>query len=276
MLKFEPPRHDLATFSDADLGAVDGLVQSLRWFESRASLLLYTWALHETLASEKIQGASTKPLTPDALYMLERYSLHSAIVELRALHDRNNKSLGSRQIFERLGEAEAREGLNRYLADFPQARAMNDVVERERYLDYIQRYTGLMRAPVRKSTAADHPLSAKTELVRRMANKTVAHSTLDAYTLGGGDLGEVVLASLVIACAIESAVGNAAISDDFATAESAGYRAAGSLLNVYADSEPYNVNMIRGFLPMWVRSGQEFPNYPSDFRISPFFVQGQK
>lgn len=265
MFRFEPPRHDPATFTDADLGAVGGLVQSLRWFASRASLLLYSYGMHQTLETELLRKASSNPLPPDALYMLRRYFRDSVVSELRALHDRDNRSLGSRQIFERLGDQEARDGLHKYVRDYPHGRVMEDVPTRDAYLDYVRRYSGLMSAPLKASTIKDHVLSVKTELVRRMANKAIAHSTLDDYTLGGEDLGDVVLATLAIACAVEAAVGDAAISNDFAAIESSGYRAAGLLLNVEVDLTPHTINMIRGFLPGWVTFGIEFPNYPSDF-----------
>lgn len=98
MLKFDPPRHDPASFTNADLGAVGGLVQSLRWYNSRASLLLYFWGMHETLETEVQNQASTRPLSADAIYMLRRAFLHSVILEARALHDRDGRSLGSCQI----------------------------------------------------------------------------------------------------------------------------------------------------------------------------------
>jgi hypothetical protein len=269
MLRFEPPRHDPARFTNADLGAVGGLVQSLRWFNSRASILLYCWGMHETNETEALKKASTRPLLEDTMFMLRRSILYSVILEVRALHDRDGKSLGSRQAFERLGDPIAREGLHSYLRDHPQGRVMQDVAMRDRYLDYVQRYCGLMSAPVAASTTSDHPLSAKVELVRRMANKSVAHSTLDDYILGGEDLSDVVIATTVIACAIEAAIGDAAISNDLAIVESAGYRAAGQLLHVDVDHSPYNVSMIRAFLPDWIKSGCEFPNYPNDFRRPP-------
>jgi hypothetical protein len=265
MLRFEPPRHNPSSFTNADLDPVGGLVQSLRWFSSRASLLLYFWGMHETIETEAKKNASARPLSSDALYMLRRTFLYSVILEARALHDRDGRSLGSCQIAKRLADPVAREGLHKYLADFPQGRVMQDVEQRNRYLDYVQRYCAIT-APTKGAALPDHPLSTKVELVRRMANKAVAHSTLDDYTLGGEDLSDVVIASIVIACAIEAAVGNAAISNDFAVIESSGYRAAGHLLQVDVDSVPYNVNMIRGFLPGWVEFGTEFPNYPSDFQ----------
>lgn len=143
---------------------------------------------------------------------------------------------------------------------------MADAAVRDSYLDYVQRYCGLMSASAQASTVNDHPLSAKTELVRRMANKSIAHSTLDDYKLGGYDLDDVAVATVAIACAIEAVVGEDAISHDLAVIESPGYRAAGLLLHVDVDQESYIVNMIRGFLPGWVKFGTEFPSYPNDFR----------
>jgi hypothetical protein len=221
--------------------------------------------MHVTIETEAKTPASTRPLSPDALFMLRRAFLYSVILEARALHDRDGRSLGSCQIAKGLGDPVAREGLRKYLAEYPQGRVMQDVEQRDRYLDYVQRYCSVM-GPPKRARLPDHPLAAKVELVRRMANKAVAHSTLDDYTLGGEDLADVVIASMVVACAIEAAVGDAAIPRDFADIESSGYRAAGYLLHVEADPSSYNVNMIRGFLPVWVQSGIEFPRYPGDFQ----------
>lgn len=267
MLLFDPPRHDPTTFTNADLDPVGGLVQSLRWYNSRASLLLYFWGMHVTIETEAKKPASARPLSSDALYMLRRAFLHSVILETRALHDRDGRSLGSCQIAKRLADPGARAGLHKYLADYPQGGVMQDVEQRERYLDYVQRYSFVM-GPPKGRPLPEHPLAVKVELVRRMANKAVAHSTLDDYTLGGEDLADVVIASVVVACAIEAAVGDAATANDFAAIESSGYRAAGHLLHVEADAAPYNVKMIRGFLPAWVKFGGEFPSYPGDFRRS--------
>lgn len=264
MLSFDPPRHDPSSFVNADLGAVGGLVQSLRWFNNRASLLLYSWSMHQTIETEALKKTSSRLLSEDAFNMLRRALLYSVLLEVRALHDRDGRSLGSRQIAERLADSVSREGLHKYLAENPQDRVMQDIERRNLYLDYIQRYCGLM-APSKTMPLPNHVLSTKVALVHRMTNKTVAHSTLDDYTLGGEDLSDVVVATIVIACAIEAVMGDAAISYDFAEVESAGFRAAADLLHVDADSNPYTVNMIRGFLPDWVMFGQEFPRYPGDF-----------
>lgn len=58
-----------------------------------------------------------------------------------------------------------------------------------------------------------------------------AHSTLDDYELGGNDIGDVVLGSLTIACAIEAAVGDVAISNYLARVETSGFEAAAMLLH---------------------------------------------
>lgn len=111
MLLFEPPRHDPATFTNADLGAVGGLIQSLRWFVSRSSLLLYSRGMYQTLETELQKMESRRPLPSDAFYMLRRYFRDGVVLELRALHDRDSRALGSRQIFERIGDTRCARGL---------------------------------------------------------------------------------------------------------------------------------------------------------------------
>lgn len=265
MLKFAPPTIDPASFQDSDLGDLGGLVQSLRWFVSRSSLLIYFWSMHSAVEAEAQSPRSARPLPPHATYMLRRALLHSVILEIRALHDRNPKSLGSRQLADKLNLVSARADFNQFLTKNPHQRMMEDETRRDAYLDYVKRYAEIMSASDGKSTIQHHPLSSKTQLIRRMANKAVAHSTLDDYELGGNDIGDVVLGSLTIACAIEAAVGDVAISNDLARVETSGFEAAAMLLHTQVDSEPHQINMIRGFLPTWVSSGIEFPNYPADF-----------
>ena len=92
MLKFSPPLFDPSSFQNSDLGNLGGLIQSMRWFVSRSSLLIYFWAMHEVFETEAQSPRSSKPLPQHAMYMLRRALLHSVILEIRALHDRNQKS----------------------------------------------------------------------------------------------------------------------------------------------------------------------------------------
>lgn len=143
---------------------------------------------------------------------------------------------------------------------------MRDLEQRTKYVNYIEKYCTLMSAAPAASTLRAHPLSAKMQLVHQMSNKAVAHSTLDSYLLNGADLDDVVIATVTIACAIEAALGDAAANNDMALIETCGYKAAAAILQIEVDSSPYKVNMIREFLPKWVESQSEFPDYPEDFR----------
>jgi hypothetical protein len=221
--------------------------------------------MHEEFETEAHSPRSAKSLPADAMYMLRRALLHSVILEIRALHDRDPKSLGSKQLAEKLSIPDTRSDFFDFLNEGSYDHVMQDEFQREIYLDYIKKYAGLMSAPNGKSKLYHHPLSSKTQLIRRMANKAVAHSTLDDYKLSGEDIADVVLASLTIACAIQAATGDASISKDLALVEKSGHEAAGLLLHVEVDSEPHHINMIRSFLPTWVGSGLEYPNYPGDF-----------
>jgi len=228
-------------------------------------MLLYFWGMQQVIATRQKDQSLGKPLSADVLYMLDRAIRHSVIVELRAIHDRKHRSLGSGQIVMRLKDPVARDGLDSLIGTYGAKPAMPDVVMRWKYLDYVGKYCALFCADDEKSSLKDHPLSGKARLVRRMANKAVAHSTLDDYTLGGSDLGDMVLATVAVACAIEAAVGGVAAGNDFAKIESSGIRAAADLLHMEMDAEPHSVNMIQFYLPKWVETGQEFPHYPDDF-----------
>lgn len=222
--------------------------------------------MHQAIETEFKDPKSVKPLPPDAMFMLRRSILFSSILELRALHDRNAKSLGAAQIRDGLADPVSREGLQKYMRESEHIGAMSESEERVAYLDYVQRYCATMTVSEKAPNFKDHPLSGKIQLVRRMANKSVAHATMDDYLLGGEDLNDTVLATVAIASAIIAALGSASICEDLAVVESLGLRAAGLLLNVDVDSSPHTINMIRGFLPGWIRFRTEFPRYPDDFQ----------
>lgn len=225
--------------------------------------MLYCYGVHCSIENEKRDGAASRPLTLDALTVLDRTFRHGMLVEVRALYDRDISTLGSKRLAHALAHPAERARVDQYLEQLPHVGVMPDVSARHRYLDYVQRYCEVMSEDDDKSTSQHHPLAAKIRLVRRNVGKTVAHSTLDECPLSGHDLHDVVVATVVISCAIEAALGDAATSVDLAQAETASWRAGAALLGVERyDDTPYLVNMVRGFLPMWVATGNEGPDYP--------------
>lgn len=267
MFKFAPPNDDPAALDGSELEPLAGLAQALRWFTARASHALFLSAMHETIANAALEGIAGRRNSPDTVYMLDRAVLNGLVLELRAIHDKDRRSLASKRIAEGLADPALRAELLRHC--YWNSDEVPSVEAQMAYLDYVQRYTEIMSREERRSTRVDHPLSAKVQHVRLMSNREIAHSTLKQYRLSGADLAEVVMATCVLALAIQEAVGPFANDIDFAFTERRGYEAAGELLGVEVDSEPYNTNMIRTLLPKWVALGGEWPRYPEEFQRCP-------
>jgi hypothetical protein len=201
------------------------------------------------------------PLPEDARFVLRRTLLNGLVFELRALHDRDKTSLGSCQIGRRLANAEVLLELNTYLG--LNSSAMPDASLRAKYLDYLGRYCRVMAPPSGAASPPDHCLFEKMELVRRMANKGVAHSTLDHFSLYPSDFADCVVASVVLACAMEACMGDFAVKSDLGKIEQLGYAAAEHILHAEFDPDVWVVEAIRQFLPRWVDEGGEFPDFPN-------------
>lgn len=267
MFNFAPPTDDPSALDGSELEPLTGLAQALRWFTARASHALFLSAMHETIANAALEGIAGRRSSPDTVYMLDRMVLNGLVLELRAIHDKDRRSLASKRIAEGLADAALRAELLSHC--YWNSNDAPPLQMQMAYLDYVQRYTEIMSREEKRSTRADHPLAAKMQHIRLMSNREVAHSTLKQYRLSGSDLSEVVLATCVLAIAIQDAVGPFANDVDFAWTERRGYEAAGELLGVEVDSDPYNTNMIRTLLPKWVEVGGEWPRYPDDFRRCP-------
>jgi|GEM_PF-5447679 hypothetical protein len=263
MFQFGEPRDDYKSFSAEKGGDALGLlIQSIRWYAVRASHLLYTWCLFTTIESQEALELSKRPLPEDARFVLRRTLLNALVLELRALHDRDKNSLGSCQIGRRLANADTRLELNAYLES--NSTAMPDASLRQTYLGYLGRYCQIMAPPSGAATDPDHRLFKKMELVRRMANKGVAHSTLDHFSLYPSDFADCVVASITLACAMEACMGDFAVKNDLGTIERLGYQAAEHVLHVEFEPDLWVVKAIRKFLPRWADEGGEFPQFPQD------------
>ncbi|MBD9477743.1 hypothetical protein [Pseudoxanthomonas sp. PXM02] len=271
MFQFGEPRDDYRTFrAENGADALGLLIQSIRWYAVRASHVLYTWCLFSALESKEAHEMSAKPMPEDAKFVLRRTLLNGLVLELRALHDRDKSSLGSCQIGRRLADPDTRLAFNAYLE--VHSTAMPDAAQRLSYLVYLEKYCRIMAPPAGIASVPAHRLFEKMELVRRMANKGVAHSTLDHFSLYPSDFTDCVVASLTLACAVEACMGDFAVKHDYGRIEELGYAAAEHILHAEFDPDVWVIKAIRKFLPRWVEGGGEFPRFPEDLLPKQYLV----
>lgn len=265
MLLFNPARHKISEMREAQLSGRDLLIQALRGFTCRASILICAWSQHQIITREYKKKSDRIDIEPATFFLLDRVYLNTVVLECRALLDRRADAFGVRTVAEALADPGAIEGLHKYLADYPQGRMCLDRNQRDLLLDYARKYCSILATPEKKAADANHPLVMKAELVRRMANKDIAHISVDDYKLSGEDLGDVVLSLIVVASAIEAAIGDGGCPSDYALVERLAFRGVAKLLGVQTSEEPHTINMVRSFLPLWIDSGMEFPHYPDEF-----------
>lgn len=258
MFQFERALNRRHELSNANLSGKGQLVQALRWFVHRAGLVMAINSHFKVLNTELDKASSRLQLSANTAFVLHQVYFEALIVNLRAMLEPAVDSLGVGSVASLLAQPTVRAGLHVYLDDRPQPWVMPDIVSRDKYLDYVQRYTEILADQQFPISVNAHPLVEKVSLIRRLANKRVAHATLDDYKLYGSDLQDVVLAVLAVAAAVDAVVGDAGTQDPLQF-EHVALEGIDGLLGIKSDTAPHTANAIRGFLPMWIESGQEFP-----------------
>ncbi len=259
MFKFPPAATDYFEQTDTSLDGHTKLVQALRGFVCRFTILLYNYKQWEYVRA-KIHGqGSSMDNDQGVMYWFLDHTLRdSAVMQLRALCDANTKSLGARSIADGLNDPVARAGLCAYLDGDSRARRMSDAAQRERYLDYIAKYMKLLSSNA-KAGQSSHDIVMKVSLIRRWANKTIAHPTLDDYKVDSDDFLHIFLVVAVLATAIEAVMGDAAADNDLQVCEEQAERGSAVLLGSPGTIGNKYIQTIRELLPEWVHSGREFP-----------------
>lgn len=218
MLQFSPAATDHAAQPNAVLEPVTHLVQAMRGFICRFTIVLYAYRLVEPLGSAHASIAGALANQPNMHWFMDHAFTRGLVVDLRAMVEDDKKSLGAGAVAHSLMKPDVRAGLCTYLDTCPIERRITDPVAREKYLDYIAKYATVLATRPKKGDGPS-PLVAKTELIRRWANKAIAHLTLDHYEVHGDDLRDVVFAVACVASAIEKVMGTAGSDTDLVACE---------------------------------------------------------
>jgi len=262
MFAFDHATKDPRSLKDTRFEGVDLIVKSLNAFCNRAAILLYLLGVHVSVENVSVAYGAIRRLSEDATFMLKRTLLQSLLLELRAMHERDSVTLGGKSIAAGLCDEKVRSGLIDYIDKNRKERGTDDPLLRARCLDYVQKYCAILTCSDAKCGLDGHPLAAKMFLVRRMANKAYMHMSADEFNLSKRDLFDVSMATIVVACAIDMACGDAVLDRDLLDIESRSYESAGLLLGMRYKGEANHVPFIRAFLPKWVASDIEFPRMP--------------
>ncbi|MCL1618036.1 hypothetical protein [Ralstonia pseudosolanacearum] len=261
MFKFPPAATNYFAQTDTSLDGHTKLVLALRGFVCRFTILLYNYQQWERVRKKiDVQGPSMDNDQGAMYWFLDHTLVNSAVIQLRSLCDADHNSLGAKCIADGLSDQAARAGLCAYLDGGNHKRRMTDPIQRERYLDYVAKYMGLLSTKAKKEQPS-HDIVMKVSVIRRWANKTIAHPTLDEYKVDSDDLHHVFLVVAVLATAIEAVMGDAAADNDLQVCEEQAERGGAVLFGSPDATGSKYIRIIRMLLPEWVRTGQEFtPN----------------
>lgn len=259
MLKFSKPRTEFPRSKDNGCEASASLMQPLRWFCSRAEFVLAAYAYHSVICTSLAKSPYESPLSRSVVETQDYIHRHALIVWLRALLDRNPKSLAIGAIAKTGRSRIERERLLNHLDAYPPYKSVMSRQDRAATLDYIHRWAEVLSEEYQDGKDL-HPLAAKAHLIRRMANKTVAHMTLDDYALSGEDLNDMVMAITTLALAVESLINE---RGRLLLVERASFEGARAMFGIDIDVEPRTVNFILSMLPAWISRGHEGPHWPS-------------
>lgn len=107
-----------------------------------------------------------------------------------------------------------------------------------------------MVAPKEKINKDSAALLNRVALIRRMANKAIAHITLDDYKVRPNDIHQVFIAVLTIACAIQTIMGALACETNLVEVENMACEVVHQ--SVPSEYKKKYVSFILGMLPEWV------------------------
>lgn len=274
MFQFPPAKHRTSEMQDVDLTSEQGIIQCLRGFACRASILLAAYTqLMEVYEADK-KGGDWKPTGAGSRFLIRHIYMNTVVMDLRSLLDHRKDSFGVAYIADCLADPAARKKLYDYLDGFEKDPKAVSAGKRDSYLDYIQHYCGLLKDAARGEQIGEHSLVAKARLVKRMSNKTVAHISLDDYTLDGEDLHHLMIAVMTLACAIQSVMTKAAYPESYRTCEKESKEDIAEILGVEVDTFPEMIDTIETMLPTWIRMHELGPGNPGADQIFEPFMAG--
>jgi hypothetical protein len=258
MLHFQPAATNPASQSDADLEPVTHLVQAMRGFICRFTVMLYGYRQIALLGAVNGHSAGALANQPVMRWFMDHAFTRGVVLDLRAMVEDNKKSLGAGAIAHGLMTPNVRAGLCTYLDTCPPERRVTDPLARGKYLDYIAKYAALLATRPKKNATVPPvpPLVTKTELIRRWANKTIAHITLDHYEVHGDDLRDIVFATAFVASAIEKVMGNAGCDTNLVICEQNAISDGQALLGLSAPVVNFMPD-IRSIMDLSIQTGTE-------------------
>lgn len=257
MLQFAPAATDHATQPNAVLEPVTHLVQAMRGFICRFTVVLYGYCQVELLAASRSHPGGALGDQPTSRWFMDHVFIQSVALNLRSMVEDKKISLGAGAIAHGLSDPAARAGLCSYLDTCAPERRTTDAAKRDKYLDYILKYTSLLATRPKLGETVP-PLVAKAELIRRWANKAIAHLTLDHYDVHGNDLRDLVLANAFVATAIERVMGDAGSDTDLVVCEQMSLTNGKTLFGTSASHAAFMPD-VRSILEICLQTAKEFP-----------------
>lgn len=254
MFKFSAPQTDPAELSDAKgLDDLSKLVQSMRGLACNASFLIVGYHYYYVSACAELKGSSgtTYVDAVRAAYFREAFR-GDVLVRLRRSCDADPNSLAAAVIAKLLKMDACVSELKAYLAKGRGSVPMLEDDSVDRLVSYIQQSAECLSVKDKAVTRNSANISKKVVLLRRMANKAVAHITLDDYSLMDQDIRDVFVAVLTLACAIQKLMGELAYPGNFREVEEAAMQDAVNMFGAPESHKSY-VELIEQLLPDWIK-----------------------
>jgi len=248
MYSFDEPEFSISELKNFKLDPFTHLVQSLRGFACNASMLVAGY--HHYFSSEYQNSENAKNLS-NIEYASAYYKYHAfqcdIMLRLRRACEPNKNSLAAGAITELFKDQDHIQQLKDYVK-----KSGKEVIPTfDNYIKYIQKYCGELATPNTEINDLSAPLLKKIALIRRMANKAIAHITLDDYRATSDDLHDVFIAVSTIACAIQAIMGDLACPTELRVAESMACEVA--YQGIPPEYRKEYIPPILAFLPMWVK-----------------------
>ena len=247
MHKFDDPEISLEGLKNFKLEPFTHLVQSLRGLACNASLLVAGYQYYISSGYALTENAKEMSNEEYAAAYYNFYTFQSdMLIRLRKSCEPDKKSLASGAITELLSKSYNIRELKKYI--IKQGQGIS--ADFDKYVEYIRVYCGELATPSQNITDQSTALLRKVALVRRMANKAVAHITLDDYKVDSSDIHDVFIAVSTVACAIQSIMGDLACPTKLEVAESMAFEIASK--HTPPEYLKKFIPLIQAFLPAWV------------------------
>jgi hypothetical protein len=237
----------LQELKDFELDSFTRLVHSLRGFACNASFLVYGYQLF--IATEyNLENNKLYMSNDDYAYNFYKYHAYRSdvIIRLRKSCEQKANALSSGSICKLLSDNnniyKLKEYIEKYKSELPDSFY--------NYIKYIKFYCTKISTPTKYISDDSEYLLKKIALLRRFANKEMAHITFDDYNIDCADVHDVFMTVSAIAYAIQSIMGDLACGIKLELAEKMGYDMA--CKNINANDLDKYIPEIQENLPIWI------------------------